>query len=211
MMKNVSYKRTLLITSLLTLLPLVVGLLLWQKLPQTIATHFSMNDQANGWFSKPVAVVVPPCVLLLLQLFIFWCAKHSSQKNNSNFRIFNVTLWIIPLTSLVVNFYIYAIALGYHMSGALISSLLVGFVFIWVGNYLPKVKPNSATGFRLSWILNDKNNWQKTHRLAGWLFVIGGFVLLITSFMRIAWIILAVVLVIVLVPTIYSYWLAHKK
>ena len=34
------YKKTLIAASVLTLLPVVIGLLLWNKLPDQIPTHF---------------------------------------------------------------------------------------------------------------------------------------------------------------------------
>ena len=52
------YKTTLIVSSLLILLPMVAGLLLWNRLPDTIATHFGVGNVANGWSGKPFTVLV---------------------------------------------------------------------------------------------------------------------------------------------------------
>ena len=57
-----SYKKTIIITTLITLLPILFGLALWNKLPDTIATHWGADGQANGWSSKAFAVFGLPCI-----------------------------------------------------------------------------------------------------------------------------------------------------
>ena len=46
------YKTTLILTTLISLFPMVIGLLLWNRMPDTIATHFGTNNVPNGWSSK---------------------------------------------------------------------------------------------------------------------------------------------------------------
>ena len=48
------YKTTIIITTLITLLPIVIGLFLWNKLPDTLATHWGSDGTANGWSSKTI-------------------------------------------------------------------------------------------------------------------------------------------------------------
>ena len=65
------YKRTLIITSMVAISPLIVGLLLWNQLPDVIATHFGSGNVPNGWSSKPFAVLGLPLILLVLHIFTF--------------------------------------------------------------------------------------------------------------------------------------------
>ena len=51
------YKTTLILTTLISLFPMVIGLLLWNRMPDTIATHFGTNNVPNGWSSKTMAVI----------------------------------------------------------------------------------------------------------------------------------------------------------
>ena len=85
-----------------------------------------------------------------------------------------------------------------------------------MGNYMPKVSQNRTLGIKIYWTLANEENWNKTHRLAGRIWVAGGVVMLATAFLPIKWIIgilLALVLVMILVPYLYSYRIynEHKK
>ena len=43
------YKWTLLTAGFMILLPMAVGLFLWNKLPDMIPTHFGLDNEINGW------------------------------------------------------------------------------------------------------------------------------------------------------------------
>lgn len=68
------------------------------------------------------------------------------------------------------------------MNIGLVVNILVGAVFIIVGNYLPKNKQNYSVGIKLPWTLDDEENWNKTNRLSGYLFIISGFVFIVNVF-----------------------------
>jgi uncharacterized membrane protein len=65
-----------------------------------------------------------------------------------------------------------------------LAPLVAGMFFIVVGNYLPKIKSNWFVGIRTPWTLSSEYAWRQTHRLAGWLFVIAGVVIIIASLIR---------------------------
>ena len=67
--KRKIYKHEIIITSILTLCPIILGLILWDQLPDRVATHFDINDVPNGWSSKGFAVFGIPSILFLLH---FW-------------------------------------------------------------------------------------------------------------------------------------------
>ena len=62
------YRGKIILTSVVTVLPIVIGLLLWNRLPDTIATHFTFDNVANGWSSKPFTVLGLPIILTVLHL-----------------------------------------------------------------------------------------------------------------------------------------------
>ena len=45
-------KKTIILTSIITLLPILIGLYLWDRLPDVMATHFGFNNEANGFSSR---------------------------------------------------------------------------------------------------------------------------------------------------------------
>jgi uncharacterized membrane protein len=83
-------------------------------------------------------------------------------------------------------------------------------VFVVVmGNYLPTVKPNYFIGIRTPWTLSDENNWLKTHRIAGRIYLFGGIILLILNVLlpQMANIFLMFLVGIILLPIFYSLYL----
>lgn len=90
--------------------------------------------------------------------------------------------------------------------------ILVGVVFIIIGNYLPKCRQSYTVGIKLPWTLDSEENWNRTHRMAGGLWMAGGAVLMLLSLLGqiSVFIFLPVVLVMTLVPTVYSYLLYRK-
>lgn len=208
MIENI-LRKTKITTSLITLLPLITGLFLYKELPPKIAVHFGLTGLANRFDSKPMVVFVFPILLLFLQLLLFTLLTRTNK--NTNFRMINVSCWIVPLVANVSYLTIYGVALGYKLKMSIIANALLGVIFIIFGNYLPKTKPNNTVGIRLPWTLASKVNWQKTHRLAGWIFVISGFALFITSILSNIWIMFVIIVLSVLIPTIYSYCLSRKN
>ena len=87
-------------------------------------------------------------------------------------------------------------ALGKEMNPALIVSLLLGFMFIIIGNYLPKCKQNFTLGIKIKWTLENEENWNKTHRFAGKVWFIGGFIMLLTAFLTIEYALLSIIILI---------------
>ena len=67
-------KWTLLITSLVILLPTVAGLILWNRLPQEVAIHWGVSGEPDGWANKAVAVFALPAFLLALQWLCLFIA-----------------------------------------------------------------------------------------------------------------------------------------
>ena len=89
---------------------------------------------------------------------------------------------------------------------------MVGILFVVIGNYLPKTKQSYTMGIKLPWTLASEENWNRTHRLAGFLWVIGGILLILLTLLRLwnTWTFLLVIIPMSVVPMIYSYLLYRK-
>ena len=106
------YKMSLISGSILTISPSLAGILLWNRLPEKIATHFDQHNLANGWSSKPMAVFGIPFLLLLIHLFCVFFTANDPKRKNINRRIFTMILWLVPVVSVITCMSIYALALG---------------------------------------------------------------------------------------------------
>lgn len=217
-MENVKkYKTTIIITTLITLLPILFGLIVWNRLPEQIATHWGANGQADGYSGKAFAVFGMPCILAVLQLFVSFITLNDPKRRNIHKKPLTLTFWIIPVMSVIVNGITYAAALGMEIEVGIIISILVGILLIALGNYMPKLQQNYTIGIRVPWTLNSTENWNRTHRLGGKTFILGGFLLIIAGFLGSVmgdYGTLAALIVIVLicagVPAVYSFWLFKK-
>ena len=205
-------KKLLALTSFVILLPMIWGLIIWSQLPNQISIHFNLAGQANNFQSKPLAVFGLPFFLLLVHLFVIFVIGRDPKNSAMNDKIVRVIYWLTPIVSLSVSYLIYSKALGSTTNPSIVVSAFLGLIFVIMGNYMPKLKVNHTVGIRLPWTLQSEDNWHKTHRLAGKLWVIGGLILLIEAGIQFAvpYVMGIVILTIVFIPILYSYQLSRK-
>ena len=202
--------KLLLLTSIIILLPILAGLLLWDQLPQQIPSHWNANGEIDGWSSKGFAVFGLPFIMLAIQyLCVLVTAADPKRKNHSD-KVLQLVLWIVPLLSVVLLAVTYAVALGEEVRVEVLTPVLVGLVLTVVGNYMPKCKQNYTIGIKIPWTLHSEENWNRTHRFAGRLWVICGLCITVTGFLGCAQYAIPFALLMVLVPVLYSY-LLHRK
>lgn len=199
-------KNKLLITSLITAAPIFVGLLLWNRLPEKLVTNWSIHGVPNGWSSKPFAVIAIPFFILAAHLFCVIASSSDPKADNHSPKIRTLVLWICPIISLFCMTAVYTEGLGYHISIEKYLALLLGLLFIVIGNYLPKCKQNYTIGIRVPWTLNSTENWNRTHRAAGRLWTGAGILFLLLSWFGYLYLATALILIISCLPMVYSYW-----
>ena len=206
-------KVTLVITTLVLLIPVAVGLLLWNQLPESIPIHWNAAGEVDGWGSRTMAVFFLPLFVLAVHWICFFATCADPKNKNVNGKPIKLVLWICPFISLLLCTFVYVAALGYDLSIEILMPILMGILFVIIGNYMPKCKQNYTIGIKLPWTLNNEENWNRTHRFAGWLWVIGGCVVMATAVLGNVFVFLGVTMVMVLIPMIYSYLYhcKHKK
>ena len=194
------------------LFPMLWGLMIWSQLPNQISIHFNAAGQANNFQSKALAVFGLPVFLLLVHLFVIFVTARDPKNQTMNEKMGKVIYWLTPIVSLSLSYLIYSKALGSTTNPSIFVSALLGLIFVMMGNYMPKLKVNHTVGIRLPWTLQSEDNWHKTHRLAGKLWVLGGLILLIEAGIQFAvpYVMGIVILTIVLIPILYSYQLSRE-
>ena len=214
MLKKNKFK--IVISSLIILLPILFGLMMWNDLPDTMTTHWGADGHADGFGTKAFAVFGNPVILLVLHILCLLLTLSDKKQRAQNPKALGMVFWILPATSLVVNAMMYAAALGKEFDLSLFIPALLGIMFIFMGNYMPKVKQNRTLGVKIPWTLNNEENWNRTHRLCGKVWVAGGFLMLFSIFLPplYAGIVMAcVVAAAFMIPTVYSYHIyrVHQK
>lgn len=214
MMKNNKLKK--IISSVVILLPMLFGIIMWNKLPDTMITHWGADGNADRVSTKVFMVFGLPVILLVFHLVCICITTLDKQQKGQNKKALGIIYWIIPFISLFTGVITYATAFGKTFSIQMLIPIMLSIMFIFIGNYLPKIKRNRTLGIKVSWTVNNEENWNKTHRFGGKVWVIGGLFMLFSVFMpsnMIIEIMFGVMLVVIIIPIIYSYsiYRKHKK
>lgn len=199
------YKSTLILTSLIMLIPVVVGLLLWNKLPDPMPSHWGINGEVDGWSSKAFSVFGFPVLLLAIHWLCVVISTADPHHKNYHPKMIRLMFWICPMIGLILCTMVYSAALGHSVPIETIMPLLLGVLFVVIGNLMPKCRYSYTMGIKLPWTLNSEENWNRTHRFGGKIWVIGGIIMMATALWGSFWLLLAIVALMVLTPTIYSY------
>lgn len=217
MKKNLSdlwnaHRMLLILTSCIILLQTVIGLALWNQLPEQIATHFGMNNKPDGWSSRAFTVFGMPLVLLFLHwVSILLSCTPGHMLRNTSARVRRMVILIVPATSLLMTVLVYGYALGAPFDIGRIVWAFVGVIFAVTGNYLPKMRRNPTMGIKLPWTLHNEENWNRTHRMAGPVWVLGGLLLLICALIGCGPAIpIAAIAAVIVIPTAYSFILDRR-
>ena len=207
---NKKILKALILPSVVILVPILVGLILWEQLPQQIPTHWNVAGEVDGWSSKAFAVFGMPLIFLGVQWLCALVTRADPKRNNHSDKILHLVFWIIPIVLVVLSAITYATALGRVVPVEVVMPVLLGLVFTIIGNYLPKCKQNYTIGIKIAWTLSSEENWNKTHRFAGRLWVVCGLVIILTGFFGVFWTFAVIGILMVLAPLIYSYSLYRK-
>ena len=125
------YRKLIIATTLITLLPILLGLILWNRLPDTVAVHWGADGQADGWAGKAYAVFGLPCLLAAIHLFAVLFTLNDPRRKNINKKPLMLVFWLIPVLSLVTNGIVYLTAMGADIDVFVICFVLIGIVRVW--------------------------------------------------------------------------------
>ena len=196
------------ISSLITLSPIIFGIIFWDALPDVIATHFGSDGSADGFSGKLFAVIFIPLLMLALNWLCILSIIIDSKKAGQSEKVYGVFFFLCPLLSLLTSGIIYAVALGFTLNIGLFVCLIFGIMFVVLGNYMPKVTRNRTMGVKIKWTLDSDENWAATHRFAGRVYFFGGFAVILAALLpmnlQIA-VVLPFIFLLALSPMVYSY------
>ena len=210
-MKN---KFTIIITSVIVLIPMLVGVAFWDALPEQVAIHWGASGEPDRWCAKAFAVYAVPLIMVALHWACLFATRFDKRNRNQNPKMMNITYWLVPAVSWVANGMTYADALGEDIDVIRLLPIIIGVLFLLIGNYLPKCTPNRTVGIRIKWTLADEENWNATHRFGGKVWFIGAIVILASSLLPTkisVCVMIAATLAMALAPIIYSYCFYNKK
>ncbi len=206
-------KLKIILSSIIVLLPILFGIIYWNDLPDIMAIHWGPNGKADGFSSKAFTVFALPLILLVIHLACVFFTLLDKNQKEQNKKVLSIMFWIVPAISLISNSAIYNAAFDKEFETKIWLSILIGIMFIFIGNYLPKIKQNKTIGIKIYWTLTNEVNWNKTHRFSGKLWILCGIVILISTFLPINSILFIFIstLSAVVLPLAYSYNIYRKQ
>ena len=121
------------IGNIVILTPVIVGLVFYKQLPNQIAIHFNVEEQANGFMNRNLAIVALPFLASIIYNLRFSFFKQITIPFLKEFM-----LWLVPISAVLIQGLILTVALGGHVQVRLTVIWLVAPIFLVIGNYLPK-------------------------------------------------------------------------
>lgn len=212
-----STRTTTIVVLLMIVAATIVGIALWNRLPDPMASHWGPNDQVNGYISRFWGVFLIPLITLgMFLLFLVIPGIDPLKANIAQFRdVFN--LFIALIVAFMVYLYILTLRwnLGFtnfEMSKAMLPAM--GILFFFIGYLLRKAKRNFFIGIRTPWTLSSDYVWDETHRIGSVLFMVSGVLAFIGSFfggMLAFWFLFVPLIGSTLITVVYSYVLYQRE
>jgi uncharacterized membrane protein len=196
---------------ILIILPFVYLAIIWNKLPEQVPTHFNLRGNADAMSSKTSLIFLPGAlslgIYILMLLIPIVDPKKKIQQMGDKYFTFRFMLTFF--FSLLATYIIYISNSG-SLKNPNLLFCLIGALLAVLGNYFQTVRPNYFIGIRTPWTLESELIWNKTHRLGGRMWIVGGvliaFISLILSNKNVLAITFGIILaVLIIVPVVYSF------
>ena len=206
-----------LLALLIILAQILISVGTYPFLPAMVPSHFDASGHVNGYLPKWINAILFPGMSLVLFFILRFVMRISprlgyANQRRANIEVVNLILVGILLFMLVIQLSVTAYALGLPVNISFVVSLAISVLFIFLGNYMGKLRRNFWAGIRTPWTLASDIVWERTHRLGGWLFVLVGVLGVITSFiepLRI-WGLIVPLFAAIIITVVYSY-IAYQR
>ncbi len=188
--------------------------LVFDRLPDKVPSNFNIDGEIDRYDDKESVIftgVLPLLVYLLMKFLPKIDPKRESYLKHK--KAYKITQMIIVLFLIMVQWIIIMVALGFNINVEIIIKLGIGILFIVIGNFMGQIRQNYFFGIKTPWTLANETVWKKTHRVSGFTFLIGGLIILASSFTQgiIATVLLmAAIAIAALYPIVYSYIIYRK-
>lgn len=201
---------------LIVLLPFIYLAYIWNELPEKVPIHWNIKGEIDRYGEKMELLIIP-FLLPFLVYIIFWVVPKIDPKNKLNKmgnKLQTLKVLMTTLMAVLALFIIYT-AKNQSFTNPNYIVLLIGVLYIILGNYFKTIKSNYFIGIRTPWTLENETVWQETHKLGGKLWFIGGIIIVLTSMILDKQpnftIFLIITGIITIIPIVYSYIFYQKE
>lgn len=177
-MKNES-RKTLILSVIICLLPMILGIIFYNRLPDQMPIHFTINDVADNYAPKNLVLFGIPIIIAIIQaICIIFVSKVNKLKNSQKPKIIKIMEWFIPIITVLIYFIMIEVSLGSTVYIGKSICLILGISFIIIGNYFPKMSYNVGKAV-FHPIPKTEKSFRKMTKISGYSFIIIGIISLI--------------------------------
>lgn len=194
----------------IVLLPFIYLAYIWNQLPEKVPMHWNIKGEIDRYGEKMELIIIP-ILLPLLVYIIFLVVPKIDPKNKLNKmgnKLQTIKVLLTTFMSILALFIIYS-AKNQSFANPNYIILLIGVLYIILGNYFKTIKANYFIGIRTPWTLENESVWKKTHKLGGKLWFVGGIIVVLTSLILDkepnVTVFLIITGIITIIPIVYSY------
>lgn len=190
---------------------LVLAAVSWSGAPDRIPVHWNLHHQVDRYGGKFEGLLGIPLTALAVYLLLLLVPRIDPGR--ANYAAFQGAFTVMRLTLVVFMAAIYSVMhlwmRGIEVSMGTVVPLLMGSLFIVIGNLMGKLRPNWFVGIRTPWTLSSKDAWVRSHRVGGWVFIATGLVFMVAGVLQTPWSLVtavATMLVGIAGVIVYSYF-----
>lgn len=200
----------------IVLLPFLYLAYIWNQLPEQVPLHYDIKGEVNRYGDKSELILIP--ILLPLLIYVIFLVvpyidpKKQIQKMGNKYQ--SLKLILTTFMSALALYIIHTTKTD-SFGNPNVMFLIIGAMYVILGNYFKTIKANYFIGIRTPWTLESETNWNETHRLGGKVWFVGGLLVIVCSLLLDAEInfkvFMGITIIIALIPIVYSYLLYRKQ
>ncbi len=181
----------------------------------SLPVHWNVAGEPDGFMPRDWALIMPAGVTLLVWA-VFLVVDRFADAEQRERGAYVADVALTALTALMAAITVMTVLIGTGLASNMVQVIAVGFglLLLVLGNAMPKSRPNMFAGIRMPSTLHSEDNWAATHRLGGWLTIVGGIVLLVAAFVApmqvLVWWVIGCVILPMLIASAYSLVLASR-
>ncbi len=200
----------------IVLIPFVYLAYIWNQLPQKVPVHWNAKGDIDRYGDKAELILIPLLLPFLAYIIFLVIPKIDPKKklNKMGNKLQSLKTLVTTFMSILALFILYS-SKNQSFDNSNYLFILIGILYIILGNYFKIIKPNYFIGIRTPWTLESESVWKQTHKLGGKLWFIGGIIIVLSGFIlgnEINVIVfLTITTIIAIIPIVHSFLLFRKN
>jgi uncharacterized membrane protein len=208
-------KNKLLIYKLLIVLfMIVIWVYVYPMLPDIVPIHWGFDGKPDNMWSKLINVITFPIIAFILVILFAFLPKLDPKKENydkfwKTWEVFQFSIiWLMLYVQIITSFV--TLNPEYNISRFMLFWIWILFVILW--NYMWKIRQNYFVGIKLPWTLANEENWNKTHRFWGKMFMLAGVLFILNAIFlwQVVGVFIIAISLVLIAPIVYSYLIFRK-